>query len=87
MTKYLAALGMLVLLSGCYYYPYSDYDHDNYYRHRHNDRDDYYHRDRDDYNRYNRYSDNDMTRQEIGSLDGKDGKIDTREDEYKLAGK
>ena len=78
---------MLVLLSGCYYYPYSDYDHDNYYRHRHNDRDDYYHRDRDDYNRYNRYSDNDKTRQDIGSLDGKNGKIDTREDEYKLAGK
>jgi hypothetical protein len=70
MTKYLAFLAMLVMLSGCYYYPYTDYDYDNYYyHHRHHDRDDYYHRDRDDYYRYNRYSDNRKTHYDISSAD------------------
>jgi hypothetical protein len=69
MMRYLAGIAMLLLLSGCYYYPYnSNYD-DGYYHHRHYDRDDYnrYH-DRDDY-RYNRYSDNIKLRWDIDNPD------------------
>ncbi len=67
MRKYLAFSAILLLLSGCYYYPYGYYDDNGYYRQRYRDRDDYERHDRDDYYRHG-YSDNTKLHWHMASL-------------------